>query len=43
MLEQKKEDEAAQETQESKNVVRQSATEYLEEVLGKEYWKIWRN
>lgn len=43
MLEQKKEDEAAQETQESEGVVKQSAAEYLEEVLGKEYWKIWRN
>ena len=43
MLEQSKKDETAQETQEGKNVVRQSASEYLAEILGKEYWKIWRN
>lgn len=34
---------SAQEAPESKNVVRQSASEYLAEILGKEYWKIWRN
>ena len=43
MLEQSEKDETAQETQEGKNVVRQSASEYLAEILGKEYWKIWRN
>lgn len=34
---------SAQETQESEDVVRQSAVDYLKEILGKEYWKIWRN
>lgn len=43
MLEQSKEEQTAQEAQEGKNVVRQSASEYLAEILGKEYWKIWRN
>lgn len=36
MLEQKKEDEATQKTQEGKNVVRQSAAEYLKERIGEE-------
>lgn len=37
------EHEEVQETPEGKNVVRQSAKEYLEEVLGKEFTRIWRN
>ena len=36
MLEQSEKDEKAQETQESKDVVRQSAADYLKEILGKE-------
>lgn len=36
MLEQELKKEAAQETPESQGVVRQSAAEYLEELLGKE-------
>ena len=36
MLEQSKKDETAQETQEGKNVVRQSAEDYLKEILRKE-------
>ena len=36
MLEQSKEEQTAQETQESEDVVRQSAEDYLKEILGKE-------
>lgn len=36
MLEQSKKDETAQEAQEGKDVVRQSAEDYLKEILGKE-------
>ena len=36
MLEQSKEEQAASETQESEDVVRQSAEDYLKEILGKE-------
>lgn len=36
MLEQNKEEQTAQETQESEDVVRQSAKDYLKEILGKE-------
>lgn len=36
MLEHNKKDETAQEAQEGKNVVRQSAEDYLKEILGKE-------
>ena len=36
MLEQNKKDETAQEAQEGKNVVRQSAADYLKEILRKE-------
>lgn len=36
MLEQEFKDETAQETQKSENVVRQSAEEYLKEILRKE-------
>lgn len=36
MLEQSEKDEKAQEAQESEDVVRQSAEDYLKEILGKE-------
>ena len=36
MLEQNKEEQTAQETQESEDVVRQSAKDYLKEILRKE-------
>lgn len=36
MLEQNKEEQTAQETQESEDVVRQSAEDYLKEILRKE-------
>lgn len=36
MLEQSEKDETAQETQKSEDVVRQSAEDYLKEILGKE-------
>ena len=42
MLEQSEKDEKAQEAQESEDVVRQSAEDYLKEILGKEQ-RIWRN
>ena len=43
MQESEKLETPAQETPESEGVVRQSAAEYLEEVLGKEFRRIWRN